>query len=53
MINEIDGKTKIQDIFVDIYMAVGSEKLLTNSRGGFVTLLKDCRQHSKYMLNKL
>ena len=50
---ELDGNTKIKDIFVDMYMAIGSDKLLTNSRGGFVTLLKDCRQHNKYMLNKL
>ena len=34
-------------------MAICSEKLLTNSTGGFVNLLRNSREHKKYMLNKL
>lgn len=51
--HDLDGNIKIQDIVVDIYMAICSEKLLTNSTGGFVNLLRNSREHKKYMLNKL
>ena len=51
--NDITSKTKIYDLFVDLYMATNSDKILSNSKGGFINLLHMCHNHKKIMLDNL
>jgi len=41
----IDGDTKIKDLMCDIYMITMWDKFITNSKGGFVHLLKQCHKN--------
>ena len=50
---EISNKIKLYDLFVDLYMATNSHKILSNSKGGFINLLHMCHNHKKIMLDKL
>lgn len=45
--------TIICDILVDIFIATNSDIILSNSKGGFVNLLRDCFDNKEYILNKL
>jgi hypothetical protein len=43
--SNIDGDTKIKNLFCDIYMITMCDKFLTNSIGGFVNLLNQCHNN--------
>jgi hypothetical protein len=43
--SNIDGDIKIKDLLCDIYMITMCDKFLTNSKGGFVNLLKECHKN--------
>ena len=49
----LDGDTKIKDLFCDIYIITMCDHFLTNSGGGFVSLLKKCHNNNtvKEMFN--
>jgi hypothetical protein len=42
--SNINSHTKIIDLFCDIYIITMSDKLLSNSIGNFIKLVKDCRE---------
>jgi len=43
----IDPHIKIQDLFCDIYLLAMSEKIISNSKGGFIKLVLECQNHVK------
>lgn len=50
---DISPTTKMQDLIIDIFMATNSKNILSNSRGGFTRLLKNCFNNKKIILDKL
>ncbi len=50
---EIPNRKKMYDIFVDIYMATNCSKILSNSQGGFINLLRQCHSNRTKMFKKL
>jgi len=50
--SNVDPRTRFCDLMVDICMATGSDQILSNSRGNFIRLLRDCFAN-KAILNKL
>lgn len=51
--SRIKNNIKMQDLIVDIFIATNSTELLSNSKGGFIGLLRECFQNKKYILDKL
>lgn len=51
--SNIPYNIKIQDVFVDIFIATNSNKILSNSKGGFIKLLRDCFINKDIILDKL
>lgn len=51
--SNIPSNTKIQDVFVDIFIATNSNRILSNSKGGFINLLRDCFTNKDIILDKL
>ena len=47
--SDIDPKTKIIDLFTDILLVSMSSDIISNSRGGFIKLLKDCRKNQNHI----
>lgn len=43
--SNINSDTKIKDLMCDICMITMCDKLLTNSRGGFISLMKHCHKN--------
>ena len=43
--SNINPDIKIKDLICDIYIITMSDKLLSNSKGGFICLLKDCHNN--------
>lgn len=43
----------MQDLIVDIFIATNSTELLSNSKGGFIGILRHCFHNKKYILDKL
>ena len=44
---------KMEDLITDIFMAINSEFILSNSRGCFIKLLRDCHKNKENLLNML
>lgn len=44
---------KIQDVIVDIFIATNSREILSNSKGGFIHLLRNCFKNKEFVLDKL
>lgn len=44
---------KIQDVIVDIFIATNSREILSNSKGGFIQLLRNCFMNKECILDKL
>ena len=40
--SNIDPHTRFCDVLIDIWMATHSDQILSNSKGGFIRLLRDC-----------
>ena len=51
--SNIEPEIKIKDLFTDIFIVTNSNLLLSNSQGGFITLLRNCIKNKKIILNKL
>lgn len=51
--SNVSKDIKIQDLLVDIFIATNSKELLSNSKGGFIKLLRDCFNNKKCVLDKL
>jgi len=51
--SNIPNDIKLQDVLVDIFMATNSKELLSNSKGGFIKLLRNCFNNKKLVLDKL
>jgi hypothetical protein len=48
--SSINPDTKIKDLFCDLYMIIMSDKLLSDSVGGFIRLVKNCCKNKKYII---
>ena len=51
--SSLPGKTKIYDLIADIYIIINSDKLLSNSKGNFINLIKHSFHHKKYNIDNL
>lgn len=51
--SNIPASTKMQDLLTDIFIATNSKSILSNSKGGFITLLRNCHKNKKDILNML
>uniref|UniRef100_A0A6C0C3L8 Uncharacterized protein n=1 Tax=viral metagenome TaxID=1070528 RepID=A0A6C0C3L8_9ZZZZ len=51
--NSTDIFTIYCDALVDIFIATNSNIILSNSKGGFVNLLRECFDNKEFVLNKL
>lgn len=49
----IDCKQRFLDLFTDIFIATNSMSILSNSKGGFINLLRNCHKNKEFMLNLL
>jgi len=45
----IDPHTLFSDIMVDVWMATHSDRILSNSKGGFIRLLRDCFENKSFI----
>jgi hypothetical protein len=52
-VSDVNPHTLFCDVIVDICMATNSSQILSNSKGGFIRLLKDCFANKSIILNKL
>jgi len=43
----------MEDLLTDMFIATNSKSILSNSKGGFINLLKNCHKNKKYILNML
>ena len=50
---DIPPDLKIKCLICDILIATNSSELLSNSKGGFITLIRRCFLNKKFILNKL
>lgn len=50
--SKVPAEYKIQDLFVDIFLAISADKLLSNSKGGFIKLLRVIRARRSIILPK-
>ena len=50
--NSISPHTKILDLITDIYIIVRANKFLSNSIGGFIKLVRECRENQDYISSK-
>lgn len=51
--SNIKSSIKIKDLFADIFIATNSKKILSVSKGGFITLLRNCFNNKKMLFDKL
>tara|TARA_B110000977_G_scaffold136366_1_gene173276 strand:+ start:1598 stop:2464 length:867 start_codon:yes stop_codon:yes gene_type:complete len=51
--SNILSSTKMEDLLTDMFIATNSKSILSNSKGGFINLLKNCHKNKKYILNML
>ena len=51
--SSVPGDIKIQDVIVDIFIATNSREILSNSKGGFIKLLRNCFMNKECILDKL
>ncbi len=51
--SNISPSKKMIDLLTDIFIATKSDSILSNSKGGFISLLKNCHKNKKYVLNML
>ena len=51
--NEISPDKKMMDLFTDIFIATNSKTILSNSKGGFINLLKKCHNNKNHVLKML
>ena len=45
----ISGDIKIKNLFIDLYIIAMSDKLLSNSKGGFIKLAKEIFKYKLYL----
>jgi len=43
--SSVSGHTKLTDMLADLYLCVMADKLLSNSTGGYINLIRACRTH--------
>ena len=51
--SNISPAIKMEDLLTDIFIAANSKSILSNSKGGFITLLRNCHKNKKIVLNML
>jgi hypothetical protein len=51
--SSIDPIVKMNDMLCDIFIAANSKKILSNSRGGYIKLMRDCFDNKDFIMNKL
>ena len=51
--SNVDSIIKMNDMICDIFIAANSKKLLSNSRGGYIQLMRDCFDNKEFIMNKL
>ena len=49
---DISGDTKIKDLMSDLYIMTMSDKLLSNSKGGFIELIRHCIENKELIKDK-
>jgi len=50
---DIDPTVKMNDLLADIFIATNSSKILSNSKGNFINLMRKCFSNKKIILKKL
>ena len=51
--SNVNEDIKIKDLICDIFIATNSNKLLSNSTGGYIKLMKDCFENKNIIINKI
>jgi hypothetical protein len=51
--SSVSGDTKIKNLICDIYIIAMADKLISNSQGGFIRLLRDIRKDISVITNKI
>jgi len=51
--SSMDKHTHFCDTLCDIFIASNSDQILSNSKGGFIRLLRDCHKNKEITLNQL
>ena len=51
--SNVAPSTKMEDLLTDIFIATNSKSILSNSRGGFISLLKKCHKNKKHIMEML
>ena len=51
--SSINPDIKFKNLICDILIATNSNKILSNSKGGFINLLKNCHKNKQIVLNKI
>ena len=51
--SSIDTIVKMNDMLCDIFIAANSKQILSNSRGGYIKLMRDCFDNKDFIMNKL
>lgn len=47
----INGNTKIIDMLCDMYLLIRSDKLISNSKGGFINLIRKCFENKSEIIH--
>jgi len=51
--SNVAPSTKMEDLLTDIFIATNSKSILSNSKGGFINLLKKCHKNKKHIMKLL
>jgi hypothetical protein len=51
--SSINPVVKMNDMLCDIFIAANSKQILSNSRGGYINLMRDCFDNKDFIMNKL
>ena len=51
--SNVDPIVKMNDMICDIFIAANSKQILSNSRGGYIRLMRDCFNNKAFIMNKL
>lgn len=51
--SNLNPDNKIKNLMVDIFMAINSDRIISNSPGGFIKFLRVCHKNKEFLLNKI
>jgi hypothetical protein len=52
-LSSVDPIVKMNDMICDIFIAANSKRILSNSKGGYIKLIRDCNYTKDFIMNKL